>query len=63
MLAQANSIIQSLYEHSPVSGLFPTLINPDTAVPANKWITFGALGDSFYEYLLKVCDGGIASTL
>ncbi|CAN0083356.1 unnamed protein product [Scytosiphon promiscuus] len=35
-------------------GLYPIFINPSTAKPVGSQVTFGALGDSFYEYLLKV---------
>ena len=51
---QAEDVIRVLKAHSPANGLFPTLINPDTGAPANRLVSFGALGDSFYEYLLKV---------
>jgi mannosyl-oligosaccharide alpha-1,2-mannosidase len=51
----SEDVIQTLHANSPENGLFPTLINPDTGRPNNRLVTFGALGDSFYEYLLKVC--------
>lgn len=35
--------------------------SPDTGRPTSSHITFGALGDSFYEYLIKVPRGGGAS--
>jgi hypothetical protein len=31
--------------------------SPDSGRPTSSHITFGALGDSFYEYLVKVCGG------
>jgi len=34
-------------------GLFPTFINPSNARWTSGKIAFGALGDSFYEYLIK----------
>lgn len=37
--------------HAP-NGLYPIRINSDGSF-ASSQITFGALGDSFYEYLLK----------
>ncbi|CBJ30981.1 Mannosyl-oligosaccharide 1,2-alpha-mannosidase, family GH47 [Ectocarpus siliculosus] len=35
-------------------GLYPIRINPNTGKFTSSQVTFGALGDSFYEYLLKV---------
>jgi mannosyl-oligosaccharide alpha-1,2-mannosidase len=43
-----------LNKNFPADGLLPIYINPDTANPSQSTITFGAMGDSFYEYLLKV---------
>lgn len=34
-------------------GLFPPFINPTTGRWVTSKIVFGALGDSFYEYLIK----------
>lgn len=34
-------------------GLYPTFINPQTGRWASQKFTFGALADSFYEYLIK----------
>ncbi|KAJ4458900.1 putative Mannosyl-oligosaccharide 12-alpha-mannosidase MNS1 [Paratrimastix pyriformis] len=34
-------------------GLYPVFINPHNGHAANNLVTFGAMGDSFYEYLLK----------
>jgi len=34
-------------------GLFPTFINPVSGTWSTQKITFGALADSFYEYLIK----------
>ena len=34
-------------------GLYPIYINPANGNFANNKITFGAMGDSFYEYMLK----------
>ncbi|CAG8626260.1 20514_t:CDS:10 [Cetraspora pellucida] len=36
-----------------VSGLYPIIIGHDTGQFINDYISFGANGDSFYEYLLK----------
>lgn len=38
----------------PHAGLFPIFIRPTDGGFASRKITFGALGDSFYEYLLKM---------
>lgn len=40
--------------NNPADGLYRTMINFDTGAFSSKLVTFGALGDSFYEYLLKV---------
>ncbi|XP_078170731.1 alpha-mannosidase 1 [Carex rostrata] len=37
----------------PSDGLLPIYINPHTGTASYSTITFGAMGDSFYEYLLK----------
>ncbi|ORZ21093.1 glycoside hydrolase [Absidia repens] len=34
-------------------GLYPHLINPETGAPASSFVTWGGMGDSFYEYLIK----------
>ena len=34
-------------------GLYPTFINPNTGTWSSPKLTFGALADSFYEYLVK----------
>ncbi|RVW83680.1 Mannosyl-oligosaccharide 1,2-alpha-mannosidase MNS1 [Vitis vinifera] len=38
----------------PADGLLPIYINPHRGTSSYSTITFGAMGDSFYEYLLKV---------
>ena len=43
-----------MYEKRPPNGLFPIKVNTRDGTFADNHITFGALGDSFYEYLLKV---------
>jgi hypothetical protein len=35
-------------------GLYPILLNPHTGAWQNSKVSFGAMGDSWYEYLLKV---------
>ena len=52
--AAAEKAIRVLNQHSPANGLFPIYISPQSGAPTNRRITFGALGDSFYEYLVKV---------
>ena len=37
----------------PANGLYPIYINPSNGNFNNNKITFGAMGDSFYEYMLK----------
>jgi len=51
---KAEQVIETLNKHAPADGLYPIYINPRSGTPANSHVTFGALGDSFYEYLLKV---------
>jgi len=43
-------LVQKL--HHP-KGLYPTFINPNTGTWSSPKLTFGALADSFYEYLVK----------
>lgn len=44
----------------PTNGLFPVYINPASGAGASDLVSFGGLGDSFYEYLLKqyILSGG-----
>jgi hypothetical protein len=46
--------IQLMHRKHPPHGLFPIKIQISDGNFADKYVTFGALGDSFYEYLLKV---------
>lgn len=46
--------LQLMRQRRPSSGLFPIKISIDDGSFADSHVTFGALGDSFYEYLLKV---------
>lgn len=48
-----------VYDHldsltKPRKGLYPIYIDPNSGQFTNQKITFGAMGDSFYEYLLKI---------
>ena len=48
-------VIKHIHDHPPRDdGLVPTYLNVNTGSPTNNQITFGALGDSYYEYLIKV---------
>ena len=40
--------------HAPANGLFPIKMDINSGHFTDNTITFGALGDSFYEYLLKI---------
>ncbi|XP_024528760.1 mannosyl-oligosaccharide 1,2-alpha-mannosidase MNS1 [Selaginella moellendorffii] len=50
---KVENVIKKIKEFFPQDGLVPIYVNPHTASASNR-ITFGAMGDSFYEYLLKV---------
>jgi hypothetical protein len=39
---------------NPKHGLYPIKVSITDGSLADTQVTFGALGDSFYEYLLKV---------
>uniref|UniRef100_A0A1J3DR71 alpha-1,2-Mannosidase n=2 Tax=Noccaea caerulescens TaxID=107243 RepID=A0A1J3DR71_NOCCA len=53
---KVEKVISVLNKNFPADGLLPIYINPDSPdTPSySSTITFGAMGDSFYEYLLKV---------
>ncbi|XP_021296941.1 mannosyl-oligosaccharide 1,2-alpha-mannosidase MNS1 [Herrania umbratica] len=51
---KAEKVIVALNKTFPADGLLPIYINPDRGTGSYSTITFGAMGDSFYEYLLKV---------
>ena len=52
-----NHVFDAIYDRARESGaprgLFPHMFNPDTGRFAGGVVSFGALGDSFYEYLVK----------
>lgn len=50
---QAMKGFQIMNRINPGNGLFPIHISKQSGAFASQHITFGALGDSFYEYLLK----------
>ncbi|CAI5530563.1 unnamed protein product [Closterium sp. Naga37s-1] len=47
-------IIRQIAKIFPSDGLLPVLIGTVTGKPTSRHITLGSMGDSFYEYLLKV---------
>ncbi|KAG6763322.1 hypothetical protein POTOM_030736 [Populus tomentosa] len=51
---KAENVIAQLNKTFPDDGLLPIYISPDRGLGSYSTITFGAMGDSFYEYLLKV---------
>lgn len=58
----AESAIRILLEASgrldgKAAGLFPLYINPHLNKFTTRKVSFGAMGDSFYEYLLKARSG------
>ncbi|XP_052182071.1 mannosyl-oligosaccharide 1,2-alpha-mannosidase MNS1-like [Diospyros lotus] len=51
---KVENVISQLNKTFPDDGLLPIYINPHRGTSSYSTITFGAMGDSFYEYLLKV---------
>ncbi|KAL8170761.1 hypothetical protein V2J09_022565 [Rumex salicifolius] len=51
---KVENVISVLNKTFPDDGLLPIYINPENGEGSPSTITFGAMGDSFYEYLLKV---------
>nr|GMC73033.1 mannosyl-oligosaccharide 1,2-alpha-mannosidase MNS1-like [Ipomoea batatas] len=51
---KVENVILELNKTFPDDGLLPIYINPHSGSKSYSTITFGAMGDSFYEYLLKV---------
>ena len=61
---KAEAVIERMDAVHPADGLFPIYVSADTGQPTTSHVTFGALGDSFYEYLLKVwLQGGRAEPM
>ncbi|KAL6331920.1 hypothetical protein AAG906_020269 [Vitis piasezkii] len=50
---KVENVIKELGRTFPLDGLLPVYINPHTGATSSSIYTFGAMGDSFYEYLLK----------
>ncbi|XP_038714010.1 mannosyl-oligosaccharide 1,2-alpha-mannosidase MNS1-like [Tripterygium wilfordii] len=51
---KVEKVILELNKTFPADGLLPIYISPYRGSGSYSTITFGAMGDSFYEYLLKV---------
>ncbi|KAG1364145.1 mannosyl-oligosaccharide 1,2-alpha-mannosidase MNS1 [Cocos nucifera] len=50
---KVENVVTQLQKTFPSDGLLPIFINPHSGTASHSTITFGAMGDSFYEYLLK----------
>jgi mannosyl-oligosaccharide alpha-1,2-mannosidase len=50
----ALKVIETLRKRQPPNGLYPIFVNINDGSPSGGVVSLGALGDSFYEYLLKV---------
>ncbi|XVF47609.1 hypothetical protein PTKIN_Ptkin03bG0123700 [Pterospermum kingtungense] len=50
---KVENVINEIHKIFPSDGLLPIYVNPHTGKTSHSTITFGAMGDSFYEYLLK----------
>ncbi|XP_059645161.1 mannosyl-oligosaccharide 1,2-alpha-mannosidase MNS1-like [Cornus florida] len=59
---KAENVILELNKTFPADGLLPIYINPHRGTTSYSTVTFGAMGDSFYEYLLKVWIQGNRTT-
>ncbi|KNA22379.1 hypothetical protein SOVF_034640 [Spinacia oleracea] len=59
---KVENVISVFNKTFPDDGLLPIYINPESGAGSRTTITFGAMGDSFYEYLLKVWIQGNKTT-
>eukprot|EP01107_Rhizomastix_libera_P002648 TRINITY_DN1458_c0_g1_i8.p1 TRINITY_DN1458_c0_g1~~TRINITY_DN1458_c0_g1_i8.p1 ORF type:complete len:577 (-),score=173.58 TRINITY_DN1458_c0_g1_i8:1337-3067(-) len=50
---KALAIFDNLESKHPADGLYPIYLNTQTGAFSGNHITLGAMGDSFYEYLIK----------
>ena len=50
---KVTDIMDKMENQADSNGLFPIYVNVNTGRVEGGKVTFGALGDSFYEYLLK----------
>lgn len=48
-----DQIVRIIQKQDKPDGLYPNYLNPKTGRWGQQHISMGALGDSFYEYLLK----------
>ena len=54
MFTKVTKVFKTVREKNAMSdGLAPIYVSPQTGVFTTGRVTFGALGDSYYEYLLK----------
>ncbi|KAL0916662.1 hypothetical protein M5K25_014190 [Dendrobium thyrsiflorum] len=51
---KVENVISQFQKTFPSDGLLSIYINPNSGTSSRLQVTFGAMGDSFYEYLLKV---------
>lgn len=51
---KVEGVISHFQKTFPSDGLLSIYINPNSGISSRSQVTFGAMGDSFYEYLLKV---------
>ncbi|CAM9163978.1 unnamed protein product, partial [Discosporangium mesarthrocarpum] len=51
---KVNKVFEHMSHATANHGLFPIYFNPTSGKATTNQVTLGALGDSFYEYLLKV---------
>ncbi|CAI5473852.1 unnamed protein product [Closterium sp. Yama58-4] len=51
---KAENVIKQIEKIFPEDGLVPMFISIDSGEPTSSHITFGSMGDSFYEYLIKM---------
>ncbi|CAB1115373.1 unnamed protein product [Ectocarpus sp. CCAP 1310/34] len=60
---KVNRVFDHMYGLPSKDGLYPIFVNPSNGQTVGSQVTFGALGDSFYEYLLKAwLQGGKTET-
>ncbi|XP_066932693.1 mannosyl-oligosaccharide 1,2-alpha-mannosidase IA-like [Clytia hemisphaerica] len=52
-LEKVNKIRKVMHDTPKSDGLYPNYFNPKTGSWGQKHVSLGALGDSFYEYLIK----------
>eukprot|EP00164_Ancoracysta_twista_P002808 GFYU01003736.1.p1 GENE.GFYU01003736.1~~GFYU01003736.1.p1 ORF type:complete len:603 (+),score=177.51 GFYU01003736.1:130-1938(+) len=50
---KVDKVMDVLEDKADGNGLWPTYWSPNSGAPTSSFVTFGALGDSFYEYLIK----------